>query len=214
LDDPEYVRLDSEINSRKMLIAKIFVEVDDVLAAQFNSVARYSWGHSTEIEPTELLLGILKRQDEADAIFGPKGPQLSAQNLHPWIWNAAVDLWDDEHYSNAVVAASAELFDVKLPAKLRISRSGGATDRITKAFSTSPPTASEPRLRFSEFTMGTPDWTSAHEGAVSFGRGCAQGIRNVTTHGASPGEQLALEALAALSLLARWVDEATIETVP
>ena len=37
LDDPEYMRLDSELNSRKILIAKIFVEVDDVLATKFNS---------------------------------------------------------------------------------------------------------------------------------------------------------------------------------
>jgi hypothetical protein len=45
-----------------------------------------------------------------------------------------------------------------------------------------------------------------------FGKGCAKGIRNVTAHGSQPDEQLALEALASLSLLARWIDEAQVDT--
>jgi hypothetical protein len=120
LSDGEYQRLDSELNSRNMLVGRIFDEVDDRLAARFRSEARYSWGHSTEIEPTELLLGVLKRQEEADAIFGPKGPQLAANELHAWIWAAAARLWDDGHFADAVRNASMELFDVRLPAKLGV----------------------------------------------------------------------------------------------
>jgi hypothetical protein len=37
------------------------------------------------------------------------------------------------------------------------------------------------------------------------------GIRNVTTHGAEPSQQVALEALAALGLLARWIQEADVK---
>ncbi len=171
LGDHEYKRLDSELNSRKMLIGRIFDEVDDRLAAQFRSEARYSWGHATEIEPTELLLGVLKRQEEAEAIFGPKGPQLAAKELHAWIWAAAARLWDDGHFADAVRSASMELFDVRLPAKLGVPRTGSADDRITKAFSTNAPTATEPRLRFPGITPGTPDWVSAHEGAMFLVRG-------------------------------------------
>jgi Protein of unknown function (Hypoth_ymh) len=56
--------------------------------------------------------------------------------------------------------------------------------------------------------QGTPDWTSQHEGAGFLGMGCAQAIRNLTTHGAQPDEQTALEQLATLSLLARLIDKA------
>jgi Protein of unknown function (Hypoth_ymh) len=57
-------------------------------------------------------------------------------------------------------------------------------------------------------STGTPDWTSQHEGAGFLGMGCAQAIRNLTTHGAQPDEQTALEQLATLSLLARLIDKA------
>ena len=43
--------------------------------------------------------------------------------------------------------------------------------------------------------------------------GCEKGIRNLVTHGGrKPDEQTALEMLAALSLLARWIDEVEVET--
>ena len=39
--------------------------------------------------------------------------------------------------------------------------------------------------------------------------GCEKGIRNLVTHGGrKPDQQTALEMLAALSMLARWIDEA------
>ena len=62
-------------------------------------------------------------------------------------------------------------------------------------------------------TAGSQDWTNAHQGAMFFGKGCAKGIRNVTAHGSRPDERLAPEALASLSLLARWIDEADVERV-
>ncbi len=47
---------------------------------------------------------------------------------------------------------------------------------------------------------------------MSFGRGCMMRVRNLYSHGHEPTEQEALEALAALSLLARWIDDAGVET--
>ena len=79
-----------------------------------------------------------------------------------------------------------------------------------QAFSTKDPSPGEKRLRFPDInrTEEPKRWTSAHEGARNLGMGCAQGIRNPQAH-PSPDitEQEALEQLAALSVLARWVDE-------
>jgi hypothetical protein len=170
------------------------------------------WGFDTAEGACHVLIGRIETQALVDDILGPSGPQLAASQLHPWVWNAAVDLWDDGHFSNAVIAAASAVFDRHLPAKLGYESPQGGADLITKAFSLNLPTSSEARLRFTDLAEGTQAWKSAHEGAMYFGRGCALGIRNVTTHGATPSEQEALEALASLSLLARWIDEAKVVT--
>jgi len=211
---PEFQDLTTELNARTLLVQRIIAEVDDVLVAQFNGHPNVGWSRSSEIVPVQKVLGLLRRKDEEEAIFGVSGPKLAAKRLHPWIWSTAASLWDSGHYADAVRRAAMDLFDVRLPEKLGIEKSGSIDVRITKAFSPNAPTTNEPRLRFSGLAKGTRDWTNAHEGAMYFGKGCAKGIRNVTTHGSEPDEPLALEALAALSLLARWIDEATVEPDP
>ena len=211
LRDPNFQRVEAELNARVLLVERIFEECDEILAIQFKNHPRVGWTRSSEIEPIEMLLGLLRGRDREEAIFGENAPRLAAASLHPWVWTSAVSLWDSGHYADAVNRASTGLFDVHLPQKLDIAKVGGADDRITKAFSPNAPTATEPRLRFSGVAPGSSDWTNAHEGAMYFGKGCAKGIRNVTAHGSRPNEQLALEALASLSLLARWIDECTVE---
>lgn len=85
-----------------------------------------------------------------------------------------------------------------------------------EAFSTKPPTAEMSRLRFPDLDKAKQykTWVSAHEGAMHLGMACAQGVRNPLAHPTEDtseiGEaekQAALEQLAALSVLARWVDE-------
>jgi hypothetical protein len=51
---------------------------------------------------------------------------------------------------------------------------------------------------------------------MEFGAGCFTGIRNPVAHedGLKLTEQVALEQLAAFSVLARWIDECTVEAVP
>jgi hypothetical protein len=207
---PEFQEVMAELNARTLLIERIIEEVDEILAIQFRNHPSVGWSRASEIVSVEKALGLLRSKDKEEALFGLSGPKLAATSLHPWIWKSAVSLWDSGHYADAVVRASTDLFDIHLPAKLAISKVGGADDRITKAFSQQAPTASEPRLRFRGIKPGTQDWTNAHEGAMFFGKGCAKGIRNVTAHGSQPDEQLALEALASLSLLARWIDEAEV----
>ena len=158
------------------------------------------------------LLGILDNQDEWERILGPQGPVLAAGGLHPWVWNAAVNLWDGGHYKQAVHAAWNA---VEQQTRLKLDRGNlSGKDLYAQAFSTK----SGRRLRFSRIRQETddgktiPEWISAHEGAMYFGMGCAQGIRNLQAHGTEHlDEQEALEYVAALSVLARWVDTADVD---
>src|ERR1035437_7485184 len=149
----------------------------------------------------ELRGAILGRQD-VEEILGPQGPQLAAAQLHPWVWDHAANLWSDGHRRSAVQAAATGLFDSHIPAKLgrqRETKKGGK-DLMGQAFSDKPPEQGAPRRRFTDITEGTPEWTSAHDGAMKLGQGAAQAIRNLATHDpAEPDEQDALEMLAVLS---------------
>ena len=133
--------------------------------------------------------------------------------MHPWVWHAVVNLWDGGHYKQAVNAAAAAV-EEQTQLKLRRGDLSGA-DLYTRAFKVGRvgETPDGRRLRFQHLDELTEDgkrnqsWVSAHEGAMHFGRGCAQGIRNLNAHGTSElPEQEALQYLASLSVLARWVD--------
>ena len=63
-----------------------------------------SWPYRTILQTSQQLAGLLDSHEEAERILGPVGPKLAAANLHPWIWNAAVDLWDAGHLREAVQA--------------------------------------------------------------------------------------------------------------
>ena len=160
------------------------------------------------IKATVRLIGILERQDDYERIFGPAGPTLAARQLHPWVWNAVATLWDDGHYEPAVHEAAKA---VELRTQLEIDRRDlDGKDLYSKAFSLDDPQPGAPRLRFPDIDRAEQPkrWTSAHEGAMFLGMGCAQGIRNPQAHPSDDiTEQEALEQLAALSVLARWVDE-------
>lgn len=191
------------------LILRIAERVEPELVAKMQADA-HGWPHRPCLQATQELVGHLRSAEEAERIIGAAGPRLAAAHFHPWIWNAAVSLWDDGHRREAVQAAAAALFDSHLPAKLGVPRGKSAKDLVAQAFSTDPPAAGSPRLRLTDYPDPSPDWTSQHEGARFFGMGCAQLIRNLVTHGAQPGEQEALEQLAALSLLARLIDRAKL----
>jgi hypothetical protein len=164
------------------------------------------------------VIGRLRTDDVISEIIGPQGPQLAATNLHPWIWEPAARLWNNDHRREALQAAATALFDQWTPAKLGRERDArGGKDLMGQAFSTKDPESGSPRLRIPGYDRATNlrDWTSAHEGAMELGQGAAQLIRNLMTHSLeAPGEQRALEMLAVLSLVARLVDEANVEQAP
>ncbi|MDE2897588.1 MAG: hypothetical protein OXO54_04625 [Chloroflexota bacterium] len=203
-----------ELLRREPWIKRIEDEVNPQTESGSIVARPQTWSWQGWPQRVEALIGILAQWGDNEAIFSPAGPRLSASGLHPWVWNAAANLWDDGHYEPAVHAAAKA---VELQTQLKVHRRDmDGKDLYARAFSTKGATPGEPRLRFPEIdsTEQPRRWTSAHEGAQYLGMGCAQGIRNPQAH-PSPGlaEQEALEQLATLSVLARWVDACTTECV-
>ena len=169
------------------------------------------WLWAGVIAHAERLAGILDQQETRDALFEPSGPKLQADRLHRWVWDAAKNLWDDRHYGHAVHDATKA---VERQTQIKLNRPDlDGRDLYAQAFSTKDPDPDAPRLRFIEIDKAKQlkRWTSAHEGAQFLGMGCAQGIRNPQAHGTDDlEEQEALEQLAALSILARWVESSNL----
>jgi hypothetical protein len=164
-------------------------------------------GLNRAIEMLQALAEDLEEREEAVAL-----PGLNPADLHPWIVEAAARLWQDGHHRQAVQAAASAV-ENWLRAKTGVHEGSGAS-LVASAFSLADPKPDAPRLRFSGFEpVGSDKWKSAHEGAGAFGRGCFLRIRNLYTHHNGETEQEDLEALAALSLLARWIDSAELVKV-
>jgi hypothetical protein len=114
--------------------------------------------------------------------------------------------WNTGHYHQAVMQAAIRL-NAETQAKLgRIDLS--ETALFNDAFSLNDPKLDAVRLRLTP-DDGSRTYESLHRGARAFAA-----IRNPGMHTPSDGgeEQLALEPLAAFSLLARWVDQAVVQT--
>ena len=89
------------------------------------------------------LRGKLVYADEMSEILGPIGPVLNAERLHPWVWNAAVNLWDNGHYKEGVLAAANA---VEQQTQLKLSSPATGYKLYTQAFAVGEGTSS-PRLR-------------------------------------------------------------------
>jgi hypothetical protein len=209
-DSDEWNAAEGAINRRLPLIARIAGTLNPVLGEKMHGTARYGWPHQPKVAAVDELIGTLETNAEAETIFAPKGPKLAARDLHSWVWNAAVDLWSDGHYREAVQRAATALFDSHLPAKLEIVGKPG--ELVSIAFSADPPQPGKPRLRIPGYVEGSESWKNVHEGARFIGMGCVQAVRNLATHELDHDEQRALEQLACLSVLARWVAEADLKT--
>jgi len=211
--DTRWLEIDRQVAELLPLIEQIANEVDPRLSQRLRSTDAVL-AHFNQRNAARELRGAIVSREEAAEILGPRGPQLSASHLHPWVWDHAAQLWSDGHRRAAIQAAATALFDSHIPAKLGHKRdTRGGVDLMGHAWSTRPPEAGAPRLRLAPYTQGTPEWTSAHEGAMKLGQGAAQAIRNLSTHDlAEPEEQEGLEMLAVLSYVARLVDGARVET--
>jgi uncharacterized protein (TIGR02391 family) len=144
--------------------------------------------------------------------LAPDAPALPADQLHPWVWGAAHTLWKSEHYRAAVDAAATA---INAHTQNKVGRRDIAdTDLMNQVF-TEKPKAGQKYLQL----PGDPnDQTlkSRNRALRPFGEGCFAGIRNPAAHEHGPDwdEQKALEQLAALSVLARWIDECEVKQAP
>ena len=204
-DVPRSIEL--EIDHMMPLVKAIARAVDREEERGLSRSPVYSIGATTR------LIGRLERHEDFRRILGPAGPTLAANRLHPWVWEAAASLWDDGYYGKAVEDAYNKVERETQQSVGRLDLSGKKL--YSNVFSTKEPTARMPRLRFPHLDENKQpdDWTSAHEGAMHLGMGCAQGIRNPQAHPSNDiTEQEALEQLAALSVLARWVAECDVDS--
>jgi len=133
--------------------------------------------------------------------------ELDVVGLHPWIRGAVEGLWDNAPPRMAVDEAAHKI-EVPLKALLGVDLTG--TPLVTEALNTAAPKPGGKRPRFSGYERDTQAWTNAHEGAMNLARGCKMRLRNLAEHHEEFGRDVALEALAAFSLLARWIESAEI----
>ncbi|QLQ09874.1 MAG: restriction endonuclease [Nocardioidaceae bacterium] len=154
----------------------------------------------------------LQREAELVEKLGDNAPDMDAANLHPWAWESGRSYWNTGHYHQAVMQAAIRV-NAETQAKLN-RMDVSETDLFNQAFSLDAPNASAPRLRLME-NDGSKTYENLHRGARAFAEGMYTAIRNPGMHVAHDGgeEQLALEQLAAFSLLARWIDRAEVVTV-
>ncbi|MCX5076924.1 TIGR02391 family protein [Streptomyces sp. NBC_00513] len=152
----------------------------------------------------------LVREAEVRERLGDNAPQISASAMHPWVWDGAKALWQSGHFREAVTAAARK---VNAETQNRVGRRDVSEASLFQSvFSKDAPKPGQPRLRLMA-DDGGDTFRSVHRGAMAFAEGCYAGIRNPNSH--EDGlpelpEHEALEQLAAFSVLARWVDGATV----
>jgi hypothetical protein len=187
-------------------VRKIFQTLDPKLA---DDLDLSDWaGEATARNLVQRALGILADQDEWAKNLTPDAPTLAADQLHAWVWGAARMLWESEHYRAAVDAAANA---INAHTQTKIGRRNIYNDDLMRQAFTEKPKPGQRYLRLS----GDPDdqtVSSRNRGLRLFGQACFAGIRNPAAHehGQDWAQQIALEYLATLSVLARWIDECEV----
>lgn len=161
-------------------------------------------------EAAQRALTELERAAEVEERLGAAAPQLSAASFHPWAWEGARSLWSSGHLREAVRAAATKV-NAELQNKVQ-RRDIADTKLVQESFSDEPPLPGKPRLRLPGDDGGQTA-KSLRQGVTQYGAGCFLAIRNPLSHDEGEmDEQEALEHLAALSLLSRWIDSSTVAT--
>ncbi|WFE42462.1 TIGR02391 family protein [Micromonospora sp. WMMD998] len=138
-------------------------------------------------------------------------PPIGVEAMHPVVWSAAGKLWRDGHYRHAVAAAAEGVVAV---VKARTGRNDVAETALwQEVFSERDPSPGKPRLRWPGLASDR-DVKTMNDGLRQFAPGVQMTIRNSATHGTEEiSEQAALERMAVLSLLAKWVDECELTAI-
>jgi len=160
------------------------------------------------IDKAEYAVGRLRTRAETTANLGTRAPVMEADAFHELIWGAASGRWASGHYSDAIQRSATALSGL---VKDRTGRYElGDSDLMTQAFSLSPSQPGKPRLRW----PGNDEDLSVKSmrtGILNLAQGVFSAIRNTVTHSAQEiSKQEALEQLATLSMLARWIDQCAL----
>ncbi|SDU93951.1 Protein of unknown function (Hypoth_ymh) [Microlunatus sagamiharensis] len=178
----------------------------DWRTADWIAPAKQAWWRHREA--THRAIAQLEAQEELEANLGSVGPKLSAASLHPWVWGSIAGLWGSGHFGEAVGAA-ARAINAQAQSKLG-RRDASEWALLSDAFSPNRPIEGHPRLRLSE-DDGGDTFRNQHAGAGDLARGLYRAVRNPLSHEETEiAENVALEYVAAFSVLARWVDAAEV----
>jgi hypothetical protein len=168
----------------------------------------YSWLRDQASRAKAALL----RQAELAEKLGDDAPDMDAANLHQWAWESGASYWNSGHFHQAVMQAAIR---INFETQTKLGRMDlSETALFNEVFSLDAPKIGAPRLRLAE-DDGGKTYQNLHRGARAFADGLYTAIRNPGMHTPPPvdggEEQLALEQLAAFSLLARWVEQGEVE---
>ncbi len=197
-----------EVAKQAQVVEQILDRVIPSWRELYNDTRQNRWtGHrEAAIRAREEIV----RREEVRKNLGDDAPEISAARLHPWVWSGAASLWQSGHYRSAVEDAAKK---VNAETQNKVGRRDvGETKLFQETFSVDAPTVGKPRLRRMA-DDGSDTYKSVQRGAMALAEGIYIGIRNPFNHEDPKDidEQVALEYLAALSVLARWVDESTVE---
>ncbi|GAA1315386.1 TIGR02391 family protein [Pseudonocardia xinjiangensis] len=175
----------------------------------YRKTATSGWSGARTAAQTAV--GILKELDDLRNRLAPDSPTLPADTFHPWVWDAARTFWESRHYAQAVEQAWKS---INAHLQNKVGRRDVSDDALVNAaLPMTEPKAGNARLHLPG-DRSSPTWVSRQRGLHMMGQACAAGIRNVVAHELDLDlpSQVALEYLAALSVLARWIDETELVT--
>lgn len=191
-------------------VKEILKHLDPTLPEQVKEPA-YIGGTHDSLRAVQQGLGVLQDQDEWVANLAPDAPSLVADQYHPHVWSVASALWDTGQYRVAVGQAA-----ISLSAHIASRVGSSLTERklVQQLFSPNDPTPGQVRLHLPG-DKASDTWRSRQEGLHLVAQGAFAGIRNPAVHTTDEWtEQVALEHLALLSVVARWSDETVVVKAP
>ena len=200
----------AEIQAVDPVIQRILRAIDAKLAEEFGE--RSMTGYYAERAAARGAIGLIDAFDDLQTKLAPDSPVMRADQLHHWVWDAARTFWESQHYRAAVHAAATA---INAHTQTKLGRRDAADDKLMQeAFSASDPSPGKARLRFPGDPTD-PTVQSRQRGALQLALASFFMLRNPAAHETSEWtEQVALEALAVLSMVARAVDESQLVTQP
>lgn len=165
-----------------------------------------------ELQQTEraaqYALGRVLHHIQIAAQQAARRPVMLADDLHRCVWDAARELWQKQHYREAVQTAATAVNEYLQDKFGRRDLSG--SELVNEAFRRAVRNPPAPCLRL---PGDSSDETvrSRQEGAMFLARACVSLIRNPASHTHEKwGVQESLEMLATLSMFARVIDECVV----